>query len=377
MDSYWLYLKRIRQGDKDSYQLLRQTGIQLMPYSATRGFDKWRDEGEPELSPWWHHHRPGFGAVAYGFDDVTKEAENTIVADMADPDYESKHPEKLARRDKIAVGAMKHRPVALVKTPVKYDKEQFDRPRAMWHPRFLYFGKYSKPPTDMEYLDGGDIYKMTVYWDRCDRHTPKYLRSKRAGGIPQSYGVWIEHGTGQVRILKMKLTKKIRLRWCRGPRGGNVNTGNITLLQQEWTVPDQYLPWSHRGVNNAEPEDYLRRLFIEAAALYESSVLGSMIRVAVSKGALTATFGVEVKRVPYFFKDRDVVLTVNGTKKRIFHIVRPHVRKDGAAVPMHFRACAPSKCTNMMFRSRCRGATTSCCRNSTSVSTTTSAPVAA
>jgi hypothetical protein len=31
------------------------------------------------------------------------------------------------------------------------------------------------------------------------------------------------------------------------------------------------------------------------------------------------------------------VVNENGRRKRIFHIVRPHVRADGRAVKMHFR----------------------------------------
>jgi hypothetical protein len=113
----------------------------------------------------------------------------------------------------------------------------------------------------------------------------------------------------------------------------------MSFTRAEWTVPDRYLWWAHRGFgeNSIEPEEYLRRMFVEAAALYESSTLGSMIRVAVQKRNLVATFGVEIKRTSYFFQDRDVVLTSSGRKKRIFHIVRPHIRKSGEAVPMHFR----------------------------------------
>jgi hypothetical protein len=57
---------------------------------------------------------------------------------------------------------------------------------------------------------------------------------------------------------------------------------------------------------------------------------------------LTATFGVEVKRMAYFFKDRDVTvgtLTVGGRRRPVFHIVKPHMRrtkKGETAVGMHF-----------------------------------------
>ena len=91
------------------------------------------------------------------------------------------------------------------------------------------------------------------------------------------------------------------------------------------------------GRTDMPPEDYLCRVFMEAALMYESAALGSMIRITATKGKLTATFGVDVKRTSYFFSDRDVVLNAKGSTARIFHIVRPHTRKDGSVVPMHFR----------------------------------------
>ena len=74
--------------------------------------------------------------------------------------------------------------------------------------------------------------------------------------------------------------------------------------------------------------------------MYETAAMGSMIRVVASKGNLNATFGVEIKRTSYFFKDRDVTLTAKGRRARIFHIVRPHVRhtkRGEEAVKLHFR----------------------------------------
>jgi hypothetical protein len=62
-----------------------------------------------------------------------------------------------------------------------------------------------------------------------------------------------------------------------------------------------------------------------------------MARVAVSKGDLTASFGINPRRLAYFFRDRDVVVTVSGQRKRILHYVRPHIREDGRAVKAHFR----------------------------------------
>ena len=48
-------------------------------------------------------------------------------------------------------------------------------------------------------------------------------------------------------------------------------------------------------------------------------------------------FGVALKRLGYFFQDRDIELYDSGVKKRIFHVVKAHQRPDGTIVPMHFR----------------------------------------
>ena len=60
---YFIYLRRMKRGDKDAYDLHRQIGIQIMPQSALETFEKWRTDFEfQELSDWWVNNRPAFGA---------------------------------------------------------------------------------------------------------------------------------------------------------------------------------------------------------------------------------------------------------------------------------------------------------------------------
>ena len=65
------------------------------------------------------------------------------------------------------------------------------------------------------------------------------------------------------------------------------------------------------------------------------------IRIRAQKGSIPCIFSVDLLRTPYFFKDRDTKVNVNGVKKRIFHIVRTHKRKfkNGREifVKSHFR----------------------------------------
>lgn len=66
----------------------------------------------------------------------------------------------------------------------------------------------------------------------------------------------------------------------------------------------------------------------------------SDVRIRCARGGLVATFSVDLLRIPYFFRDRDIEITVGGRRKKIFHIVRTHERiyagKSGF-VRTHFR----------------------------------------
>jgi hypothetical protein len=331
LDVYFQYLRRIKQHDPDAYDLHRQLGIQIMPVSAIRTFDKWRTEQqEQELSAWWSANRPTFGAVAYGVDKTADDLGTIGIADL--PEEKDYPPGDAAER---IMEAGRNRLLTITAAaPRQYDGKPL-LVGTIWTPRFLYFHKYAKPPPDIEQTHG-DVYTMTVYWDRTDsKNLPKSLNRQVArGGVPQSYAVVVDKD-GHVRVLRMLLRDQITIRGKYGRGRGQT----FTIPNTHWAVPDKYLYWA-KGHLRRSPEEILRGLFIEAALMYESGAMGSMIRVAVAKNDLTATFGVEIKRTPYFFKDRDVTLNGSGGKQRIFHIVRPHQRSTGGGlrnVRMHFR----------------------------------------
>lgn len=87
------------------------------------------------------------------------------------------------------------------------------------------------------------------------------------------------------------------------------------------------------------PEALIRILFVLTIEMALTSE-ASMTRVAAKKDGVTAAFGVNIERTPYFFKDRD---RVPGSNRggRIFHIVRTHERvlPSGKVRPVrtHFR----------------------------------------
>lgn len=329
LDVYFPLLKRMRRNDRDAYDLLRQVGIQIMPQTAIQSFDKWRSaDDEAQLSAWWRDHRPSFGAIAYGIDAAGLEHETVGVVEAPKEVYDKWFP-----NGRPPVQHFQHRLATISRgkklaNPLTGD--ELDR-SIMWIPKFLHFQKYKNPPPSLQRVVDGDVYVMTVYWDRVDnKDSPRDIRRMKSG-VPQAYGVCVERGTGKVRILNSLIRSVIALRSRR-------NGEKFSIPHKYWGVPTDCLFWA-KGRTDFSPEDFLQRMFVEAALMYESAVMGSMIRVEVTKKNLTATFGVEIKRTSYFFKDRDITITANGRRQPIFHIVRPHVRhtkKGDVAVKMHF-----------------------------------------
>ena len=330
LDTYFMYLKRMKKGDRDTYELHRRLGIQIMPQSAIQAFDDWRSKGGmDELSAWWLEHRPGFGAISYGIDHASLSEEKLMLVDLS--------PEQAKAVD--GYNSCKdipfHRIVTITGTDDAKSEKLGDtivKPGIIWVPKFLYFNKCTRAPATVQKVVDGDVYMMTVYWDRVGNASRKWTK-RHKGGVPQEYAVCVEKSTGKVRVLRTLMHDRIKLRG---------RDGIFSIPNTHWGIPSEQLYWAC-GRLDASPEDFLRRCFIEAALMYESAAQGSMIRIEVSKGDLAAVFGVEIKRTAYFFKDRDVTvgtLTERGTRKPIFHIVRPHIRHTKTGdhpVKMQFR----------------------------------------
>ncbi|HTD89392.1 MAG TPA: hypothetical protein VK663_01925, partial [Burkholderiales bacterium] len=255
-----------------------------------------------------------FGAVSYGLDAKTTALDNVELDD--------------AGRDATRPDVGDHRHTVMLLS----NKGGKDQKGIVWTPRFLYFRKYEIPPSTVQKAGDCDVYVLQVYWDRVDGRS-KAFDKRHKGGVPQEYAVAVNRQTGLVRVLRMLQRERQKLAHKRGAERTSY------IPNPRWEVPSKFLTWASLREDHA-PDEYLRRLFIEAALMYETAALGSMIRVEVSQAKLAAVFGVEIKRTAYFFKDRDVTLNAGGTRRRIFHIVKPHRRmtkKGPKYVPMHFR----------------------------------------
>jgi hypothetical protein len=94
-----------------------------------------------------------------------------------------------------------------------------------------------------------------------------------------------------------------------------------------------------RKPSDSEREAAAREVFLDIAVSSASSQKGMQVRV--TKGPVTALFAIDAERTPYFFKDRDKVVTEGGRAKKIIHQVRVHERKLKSGrttfVRSHFR----------------------------------------
>jgi len=201
---------------------------------------------------------------------------------------------------------------------VKIDKE-----KKLYVPFAVYFNKYlsDRAPTTVQPVNSGDVYCCTVYWDT--------FHGSMKGGAPTEFALNVSP-SGEVHILKVLENKNITIRGKKGRGRGST----FTIPRRRWGVPEFFEGWAKEHGKDVQP--FLASLFIETANA-QIAAANSMIKVKAYKGRLAAIFSVNVLRTPYFFKDRDLYVNDRGRKKKIFHIVKTHIRKTGSVVRTHFR----------------------------------------
>lgn len=226
-----------------------------------------------KLDPWWLENRPSFGMVMYG----------------------------TGLREKL-----------------------IDEGQKFWVPFAVYFRKYAPrgiPPT-VQPAHNGDVYGVTVYWDTLvDRKVKK--------GTPTEFAVSVTRDGG-VTLLKILQDYGKNVRSKRGKDKGSL----YWVPRRAWGIDKFFKNWA--GEHQKDVEEFLTQIFIEAANV-QMAAANSFIQVRVRKKSLAALFSVNIVRTPYFFQDREAVIDPRGHKKRIFHIVRTHIRASGSAVRTHFR----------------------------------------
>jgi hypothetical protein len=288
LERYFVYLERMKKHDADSYGFYKEVGATLLPYIATGAWnrryidDKCAAKHNTPLAPWFHKERPAFGCYAYGTDPETERYEHTA-------------------KDKTG--------------------------KDLWVPKFMYFLKLKHPPPEIQLISGGDIYKMTVWWDRTDKKKMKY-------GRPQEFGIFVSADGKEVIALRCCDTKYVPIR-AKTNGAGHKRGKVFTIPKRAWHIPGELEEWAKE--NGDTVQHYLTEVFKETIHRNEVSQY-SMTRItATNSDGLAAVFSVNIHRTAYFFQDRDIHLNEEGSRKRIFHFVRPHVRSDGSVVKAHFR----------------------------------------
>ncbi len=280
LDRYWIYIERMKRNDPQSYAFYKQLGATLLPYIATRSNIK-------------HEY---FKKIESG-----EELEMYKAAIKLSPWFKKTWP---------AFGC-----IAYAINPLDEEHERVELSGNLWAPKFIYFTRiqtdpwpwYVQPVTRGK----GRLYLMTTWWDR-----PDHPKTRQKWGVPNDFPIWVSDDGGTIRALKTREATDGTIR----PEG-------------DWRIPHAYAHWAKSYGLTAQI--HLPYLFAQATGNIERSYYATC-RVEINKGDLTAVFGIEPPRIPYFFKDRDVTLNEHGHKERIFHVVRAHTR-NGVAVPMQFR----------------------------------------
>ncbi len=172
-------------------------------------------------------------------------------------------------------------------------------------------------------MKGGDIYTMTIWWDRP--HDPKF---KRKYGTPQQFGIFVSEDGQQIIALRELETKIVSVRSKKKRRGW------VDIPQRGWQFPTEFERWARD--NGEDAQTFLSRLFLSSVQRHANAQRG-VVRIAVSKDDMTAVFSINHNKMGYFFQDRDIHVGETGQRKKIFHMVKAYTRKDGVQVPLHFR----------------------------------------
>ena len=286
LDYYFQTIRRFKAAREDFYNLVSQTGVNLIPDRAIYTPPKGEEESHVfedvyKAEPWFTETRPAFGAYCFGT------------------------AKKLRDIEAGELGA--------------------------YHSRFVYFTRYVKKgvPITVQPVKEGTVYIMGTYFDVTGLKDSKGRPYKRKLGIMEAPVLLAHDGT--ITALKTLTSNPLRF-----PRKKRRRDDGSLAHRSEWGFAQEWIDWAKD--QKTTPEKFICNLFARAVRLH-GDLNSSMIRVHIKKHDLAAIMNVDMERTPYFFKDRQPVF-VDGIKKKIFHIVRPHERISGNVstdVHMHFR----------------------------------------
>jgi hypothetical protein len=204
------------------------------------------------------------------------------------------------------------------------------------HASFLSFKKIKRRP-GVETCTDADIYEIALYFrdyefakivgdKKLERYRRAFIRKygdKNKGAILRMGFYASLDGNCKIRVLK-EFDRELR-----GHRRD--------IPSCKWKLP----PWieDYAKYKNTSIIDAASEIFRIVAGSIEHAASG--VQVRAKRDGISAIFNMDMLRTPYFFKDRDKTVNVNGRTKRIFHITRAHRRITAAGnevyVKSHFR----------------------------------------
>lgn len=295
LELYFYYIRRMKKRDKDAYSLYKRVGANVLPYASyahdraelqymgkISGETDTNNNGSQKVPLHFMEILPTFGCFAYGTDPIVESME----------------------RAKPVKGKVK------------------------WIPKFLWFEKIEKTPVEIQRFFGKAVYRITVFWDRpFDKAVKKDLGK---GGIPQQYVVGID-SERTIHALRIHQPTRVHIRGK--VRQNGHKDGDFS--RYSWRYPSYFSLGKHET-----SKAVLENVFRDVAGWYDSRSVSEVL-VSVKNKTLTAVFGINAERAPYFFADRDLIVDELGRKVKVFHAVKAHtrVRSDGTmkVVPRHYR----------------------------------------
>jgi hypothetical protein len=277
MDGYYACLKRFKSFDRDSYDIYSRVGGHFTTKRTLIQLNKLVDR--------WETERPSFASLHMDTQTMSKAK----------------------------------------------DKREF--PNA-----FTYIKKVKQP----WYVEKtkGDIYVVSEYIDD--------VWAAKGIGVYQ-YHVAVGADCS-IKLLKEKQTETKYIQE-KTRRGGKNKKGCTSIREFSWHYPSYIQPLIdfnlaecvRTGKDTAKwqgttPESYARNTFCLVANFAFNSSDG--FKIMCTKERVTGSFNIDLKRTPYFFKDRVKVKNDKGSTKKIFHSVEEHTRKTEKGetiVKSHFR----------------------------------------
>lgn len=291
------------------YGLYSQVGAAIIPreYSSqcleTLVFDIDAFVGEPLVSPWFNQARPAFGALVSG--------------------------------NPYDVVPQRGRPLSPRLTHFLKIKEPKERRR---------FGRGRAHDIIQPIGPNSDLYIFTLYYDeqdwarlfpaksRDDRDLTRFYKKAFAVELPVEI-------TEEGALRPLKIMRDERLKIGQTPRSRQpMRYSDACRSVRTWDYP-YGKGFSRSFKTRITGEQLILHEASAALSAYEEAS-SSMIQVRTMKGDICTLINVDIEETPDFFLDREDVI-IDGIKKRIFHIVRPHERLLGdnrsTNVHMHFR----------------------------------------